>query len=256
LPCSEYGWGVLGANLELNSLFLREVRVKPDCTVPEFLKNVLPFSFKKNITIILGENGSGKSTLLEAIAIHLGCNPEGGGRNFIFKTADTHSDLFESIKVVKGYRKARDLFFYRAETFYNLTTEIRNLDSAGSFDQPIRNYYGGEDLHHMSHGEAMEALYQYRFKSNGIYILDEPEASLSPQRQLNFISRIHFLASQGAQFVIATHSPIIMFTPGCDLYSLDGGVLEVVEAEDTSLFSLYKTIISSSGSYLTKIVES
>ncbi|MCR8718756.1 AAA family ATPase [Pseudomonas syringae] len=241
--------------MQLNDLFLREVSVRPDCSAPTFLSEVFPLSFRNNITVILGENGSGKSTLLEAIAIRLGCNPEGGGKNFNFKTADTHSDLCNNIRITKGYRKIQDIFFYRAETFYNLTTEIRNLDSVGSFDQPVKNYYGGKDLHHMSHGEAMEALYENRFKSSGIYILDEPEASLSPQRQLNFIARICFLARQGAQFIIATHSPIMMFTPGCELLSLEDGSLAAVNAEDTDLFSLYKTVISSSGSYLRKIVD-
>ncbi|UBM24942.1 AAA family ATPase [Pseudomonas sp. p1(2021b)] len=241
--------------MSLSKLFLREVGLKPACHAPGILRHVFPMRFNKNISIIIGENGSGKSTLLEAIAIKLGCNPEGGGRNFHFKTEDTHSSLHEALRLTKGYRKERDLFFYRAESFYNVTTEIRNLDAAGSFDPKINTYYGGRDLHELSHGEAMEALYQHRFKENGLYILDEPEASLSAQRQLNFIIRICELAEGGAQFVIATHSPILMFTPGCDLFKLEGGVLEPTQARDTELFNLYRAVISSSGAFLEKMLH-
>lgn len=204
---------------------------------------------------MLGENGSGKSTLLESIAIHMGCNPEGGGRNFNFKTENTHSDLNKIIRISKGHRKKTDIFFYRAETFYNVITEIRNRDSFGSFDPPINSYYGGKDLHLLSHGEAMESLFLHRFKANGLYILDEPEASLSPQRQLNFIAHICYLADQGAQFLIATHSPLIMFTPDCDLFSLEEGALNAIIAEDTNLFNIYKMVISSSGAYMNKLIN-
>ncbi|WP_178091042.1 AAA family ATPase [Pseudomonas sp. Kh13] len=238
--------------MSLSELFLREIALKPGCEAPDMLSGVFPWVLKNNISIVLGENGSGKSTLLEAIAIKLGCNPEGGGRNFNFKTEDTHSDLHRSLRLVKGYRKEKDLFFYRAESFYNVTTEIRALDASNSFDPKINTYYGGRDLHEMSHGEAMEALYQVRFKGNGLYILDEPEASLSAQRQLNFIARICYLAEQGAQFIIATHSPLIMFTPGCDLYSLDSGRLEGIWAQDSELFNLYRAVISSGGDFLRK----
>lgn len=241
--------------MSLNKLFLREVSIKADGTPPPILKDVFPMLLRGNITVIIGENGSGKSTLLESIAIKLGCNPEGGGRNFRFKTEDTNSALHSVLRVVKGYRKEKDIFFYRAESFYNLTSEIRALDAESSFDPKINTYYGGRDLHDMSHGESMEALYQNRFGAEGLYILDEPEASLSPQRQLNFIARISHLAEHGAQFIIATHSPFIIFTPGCDLFSLENGQLLPVRAVDSQLYNLYRAVISSSGGFIKTCCE-
>lgn len=239
--------------MSLSELFVRSVDLKEGCDAPHFLKAIFPFCFRKNISVIIGDNGSGKSTFLEAMAIKLGCNPEGGGRNFHFKTEDSHSSLHQSLRVIKGYRKERDIFFYRAESFYNVTTEIRKLDAAESFDPKLKTYYGGKDLHEVSHGEAMEALYQCRFKENGLYILDEPESSLSAQRQLSFISRICDLAERGSQFVIATHSPIVMFTPGCDLFQIDSGRLHQVNARDTEMFSVYHAVLSSSGAFLKKL---
>jgi predicted ATPase len=182
----------------MKNLFLIEARLKSEPSDFRFVVNFFPLEFENNITVIVGENGCGKSTLLEAIAVKLGCNAEGGGRNFNFSTESTHSSLHTHLQLSKGYRKEKDLFFYRAETFYNLNTEIRRLDACGSFDPQIKNYYGGTDLHLLSHGQAMEALYQNRFKPNGLYIMDEPEASLSPTRQLGFILRVTELARQGA----------------------------------------------------------
>ncbi|WP_339479620.1 MULTISPECIES: AAA family ATPase [unclassified Pseudomonas] len=238
----------------MNNFYLREVRIKPGVSTRPCLRNLFPITFSHRITIVIGENGCGKSTLLEGIAVKLGCNPEGGGKNFIFKTEDTHSDLHQKLILSKGHIKEKDLFFYRAETFYNLNTEIRRLDEERSFGPEIKTYYGGQDLHTISHGEAMEKLFQCRFNNKGLYILDEPEASLSPQRQLAFILRIFELANQGAQFIIATHSPIIMSMPGCELLEIADGTLNKIQPTETSAYSIYKSVLNSSGDFLRKLV--
>ncbi|MEB0041602.1 MULTISPECIES: AAA family ATPase [unclassified Pseudomonas] len=239
----------------MNATIIKEIRLKAGVLLNKSIHYIFPINFDNAITVIVGDNGAGKSTLLESIAVKLGCNPEGGGKNFSFSTEATHSDLHNNIIISKGYRKEKDIFFYRAETFYNLNTEIRRLDSEGSFDPEIKTYYGGKDLHSMSHGEAMEALYQNRFKPDGIYILDEPEASLHPIRQLSFVIRIAELAKQGSQFIIATHSPIIMSIPSCDLRHLHNGVLEPANACEMESYSIYKAVINSDGRYLERLLS-
>lgn len=239
----------------MNDLFIQQIRLKSDRVAAHFLRGLFPLQFNNRITVFIGENGSGKSTLLEALAIKLGCNPEGGGKNFNFSTENTHSKLHETLMLSKGYRREKDVFFYRAETFYNLNTAIRKLDAEGSFDPEIKTYYGGVDMHCMSHGEAMEALFQNRFKAQGLYVLDEPEASLSPLRQLVFINRVMELSRKGAQFVIATHSPLIMSIPGCDLRQISEGRFEPITPADTDAYAVYKAVLNSAGAYIAKNMQ-
>lgn len=149
------------------------------------------------VTFLIGENGSGKSTLLEAIAVSMGFNPEGGTKNFNFGTRISHSDLADYLRIAKGVRRPKDGFFLRAESFYNVATEIERLDVVDS--------YGGRSLHEQSHGESFMALLMNRFGGKGLYLLDEPEAALSPQRQLAALARIHDLAMDDSQFFIVTH---------------------------------------------------
>lgn len=239
----------------MNSLYIREIRLKPS-DAPHPWRDIFPIKLSNAITIIMGENGCGKSTLLESIPIKLGCNPEGGSKNFMFQTQNTHSDLHNYLQISKGHLKEKDLYFYRAETFYNLNTEIRRLDEEKGYGPEIKSYYGGRDLHTVSHGEAMEALFKHRFRSQGLYILDEPEASLSPLRQLSFIHRITDLAQSGSQFIIATHSPILMFTPGSELLQIIDGELLPVVAQETEAFSIYKAVLNTHGAYLKTMLGS
>lgn len=238
----------------MKEIFLQTIRLKEGISPNNIEKILLPYEFQNSLTIFIGENGSGKSTLLEAIAINLGCNPEGGSKNFNFKTEDTHSDLYKRIVVAKGYKKPKDLYFYRSESFYNLLTEMRRLDSFGSFDPQVKTYYGGTDLHDQSHGESMQSLYTYRFKPNGLYILDEPEASLSPLGQLAFIKRIIELSKGGAQFIIATHSPLVMSIPGADLINI-GESMEKVCFTDTDAYSIYRAVLLGGNSYLEDLLD-
>ncbi len=156
------------------------------------------------VTFLIGENGCGKSTLLEAIAVAWGFNPEGGSKNFRFGTRPSHSELHKFIRLAKGIKRPRSGFFFRAESFFNVATEIEKLDSEPSLGPPIIDSYGGQSLHEQSHGESFLALMMNRFGREGLYLLDEPEAALSPQRQLAVISRIHDLVNDNSQFLIAT----------------------------------------------------
>jgi predicted ATPase len=166
------------------------------------------------VTFLVGENGSGKSTLLEAVAIAYGFHPEGGSKNFILPLHRSHHQLSGWIRLVKGHKLPKTGYFLRAETMYNIASYLDSLD-------PLTlNSYGGVSLHEQSHGESFMALFLNRFGGHGLYILDEPEAALSPSRQLAFLSRLHQLVNMGSQFIIATHSPILMAYPEAWIYEI------------------------------------
>jgi predicted ATPase len=186
------------------------------------LRTLDRLDFHPKVTFFVGENGTGKSTLLEALAASVGLNPEGGSRNFNFATRASHSDLDECIRVAKTVSLARDSYFLRAESFYNVATEIERLGPG------LLPAYGGTSLHEQSHGESFFALFRHRFHGHGLYLMDEPEAALSPKRQLEFLSILHDYCKQGAQFVIATHAPIIMAYPDARIYVLsEEGIRDV-----------------------------
>lgn len=235
--------------------YLRSIellRNKIDCfnqypfSLPAF-RNLDCLEFHPQVTYIVGENGTGKSTLLEAIAIALEFNPEGGTRNFNFSTRDSHSELHKYFQLIRGARRPRDGFFLRAESFYNLATEIDQLK--------ISDFYGGRSLHEQSHGEAFFAIFMNKFKGNGMYILDEPEAALSPTRQMAMLSRIHDLVSQQSQFIIATHSPIIMGYPDAKILQIANNNIEVIEYEKTEHFVVMKEFINNRKKMLDILLE-
>lgn len=230
---------LLNAEHYLRSIKL--LRDKIDCfnQFPFFLpvfRDLDYLEFHPQVTFIVGENGTGKSTLMEAIAIAWGFNPEGGTQNFNFSTKNSHSELYEYIRLIRGVRKPRDGFFLRAESFYNVATQIDELG--------ISNYYGGRSLHEQSHGEAFFATFMNKFKGNGLYILDEPEAALSPMRQMAMISRMHELANNHSQFIIATHSPIIMGYPNAIILQISNKGIDVVEYEKTEHYIIMKEFIN------------
>jgi predicted ATPase len=208
------------------------------------IQNLRTLAFHPNVTYIVGENGMGKSTLLEAIAIAVGFNPEGGTLNFRFSTEDSHSDLYKYLRLVRGVNRPKDGFFLRAESFYNVASEINKLDREPSSAVPIIASYGGTSLHEQSHGEAFFATFTHRFGGKGLYILDEPEAALSPFRQLSMLARIHELVQDGSQFIIATHSPILMAYPESTLYNLTEDGIEQTTLEETSHFSIMKQFVT------------
>lgn len=225
----------------LSSQFLSQLQLLRD-KVPSFdqypfaltaIRHLDVLKFHPQVTFVVGENGSGKSTLLEAMAVSLGFNPEGGTKNFRFDTRASHSELFQYLRLAKGVKRPRDGYFFRAESFFNVATEIERLDSEPSFGPPIINSYGGQSLHEQSHGESFLALITKRFGGHGLYILDEPEAALSPQRQLTVLARIHELTRDGSQFVIATHSPLLMAYPNAFIYNLSPDGIRLVDYYDT-----------------------
>ena len=196
------------------------------------------------ITFLVGENGSGKSTLLEAMAVALGFNPEGGSRNFNFGTRASHSELHEYLRIAKGYRRHRDGFFLRAESYFNLGTEIEHLDAQPNAGPPITPAYGGRSLHEQSHGESFMALLKNRFHDDGLYLLDEPEAALSPTRQIEALQRLHELAGQRSQFVIATHSPILMAYPDALILHCGPNGVHPIAYEDTEHFRITRDFLN------------
>jgi predicted ATPase len=199
------------------------------------VKSLNRLVFHPKITYFVGENGSGKSTLLEAIAIANGFNPEGGTKNFNFNTRKSHSSLADHIRIAKGL-PPRTGFFLRAESFFNVATEIENLN--------VGEYYGGKPLHEQSHGESFSTLLTERFGAKGLYILDEPESALSPQRQLAALFRIHDLIQQGSQFLIATHSPILLAYPDSTIYQFSAEGIDTVSYQDTDTFQIMKAFIN------------
>lgn len=199
-------------------------------------------AFTKPVTFLVGENGTGKSTLLEAVAVACGFNPEGGTRNFTFSTRATHSELYRHLTVVKRAH-AKDGFFLRAESFYNLASNIDEMDEEPSFSPPVINSYGGRSLHMQSHGESFLALIENRFGGNGLYLLDEPEAALSPSRLMTLLVRIHDLVQRRSQFIIATHSPILMAYPGAEIYELTEEGIRSVDYRETEHYQLTRRFL-------------
>ncbi len=209
----------------------------------------------EKVTFIVGENGSGKSTLIEAIAIAYGFNPEGGSINFNFSTRNSSSELYENIMVRRTLNRAKDGYFLRSESFYNVATNIEELDSQPAYSAKIIESYGGKSLHEQSHGESFLSLFLNRFGGNGFYILDEPEAALSGDRQLVFLSRMHELVRNNSQFIIATHSPIILSYPNATIYEIGENGLQKVAYEDTEQYSFMKMFINNYPKILDEIMK-
>lgn len=200
------------------------------------LRGVDSIEFAHPVTFFIGENGSGKSTLLEAIAAAAGYNAEGGSKNFQFETVRRESDEPRLVRLIRSPRRPSDGYFLRAESFFNVATEIDRLG--------VTRGYGGVSLHEQSHGEAFMALLLNRFLGDGLYILDEPEAALSPMRQLSMLARLHELVTSGSQFIIATHSPIVMAYPDAAILLLDAGGIRRVKYEETEHYSVMRDFLN------------
>lgn len=211
------------------------------------IKGLEQLEFTKPVTFFVGENGSGKSTLLEAIAISYGFNPEGGTRNYSFSTYDSHSDLCEAIRMSKGYRKADWGYFLRAESFYNVATQE---------EEYADRLHPSEKFHEKSHGESFLFIAQNQLRPNGLYIFDEPEAALSPQRQLTLLMEIYECAKKGSQFIIVTHSPILLGIPGAEIMTFDNGLIHTCEYEETDSYQVTEMFINHKQQLLERLLTS
>lgn len=205
-----------------------------DLPIVRYLQENKKLSFTSDVTFFVGENGTGKSTLLEAIAVAFGCNAEGGSRNSNFSTNDTHSELFSHLSLYKTAHP-KDGFFLRAESLYNVATNVDEIGVSG---------YGEISLHEQSHGESFLALVQNRFWGKGLYILDEPEAALSPMRILTLMLEIKRL-SENSQFIIATHSPILMAFPNAEVLEFSENGIQSVDYQETEHFKVTKSFLDS-----------
>ena len=232
--------------------FVREVQLRRE-RVPSFdeypfvlpvLRDLTSLRLHPKVTFLIGENGSGKSTLIEGIAVAFGLNPEGGSRNFSFGTRPSHSVLGEYLRLVKGVHRPRDSFFLRAESLFNLATEIERLDGEPGLGASILPAFGGISLHEQSHGESFLAVLRERFGGNAFYLLDEPEAALSPMRQIAMLRILHDLVRAGSQFVIATHSPVLMAYPEAWIYQLGTEGIARIEYQDTEHYQVTRQFLA------------
>lgn len=217
----------------------------------DIIKNLDELTFDSPVTFLVGENGVGKSTFIESLAISIGLNAEGGTQNFDFHTKDTHSSLSKYITVAK-YGKPKTKFFLRAESFYNFQTEMQRLVEEDSF-YSLYNAYGG-NLHECSHGESFLKLIKNRFTDHGLYILDEPEAALSPQRQMSLLCLIDDLVKNGSQFIIATHSPILISYINGKILDLNDEFKEI-KYEETDIYKIYKLYLDNAYSMQEKLFK-
>lgn len=226
--------------MKSHPLFIRSVELRRDdvtsfdeypFSVP-VIRNLDELVFDAQVTFLIGENGSGKSTLIEAIAIACGFNAEGGSKNFNFETRSETSPLYQLMRVVRGHKRPTDGYFLRAESFFNVATEIDQ--------RQLASYYGGRSLHEMSHGEAFLTLLNDRLLGGGLYLFDEPEAALSPMRQMAMVTRIHELVGDASQLIIATHSPILMAYPGAQILEIVDGELRRVQYEETEHYQVMR----------------
>lgn len=211
------------------------------------IRNLHQIDLHRAVTFFVGENGSGKSTLLEAIAVHVGFNPEGGTKNFNFSTRSSHSALWKCLELARSEHRSADGFFLRAESLFNVATEVERLGLASS--------YGGKSLHEQSHGESFLAIVSNRFKPNGLYLLDEPEAALSPNRQMSMLSLLHQLVRQGSQFIIATHSPILLAYPHSIIYHFSADGIVAIPYTQTEQYRITRMFLDHTDQMLDELLR-
>ena len=240
--------------LKKKDLFVKELKIDWDAIAPgSYLRSIKTIAginrlaFHSPITFFVGENGTGKSTLLEAMAVAYGFNPEGGTVNYSFSTYDSHSELWDAVTLSKSFKKVHCGYFLRAESFYNVATKE---DEYGKMPGGIPL-----NLHKKSHGESFLTIINEYFKSDGLFFLDEPEAALSPQRQMTLLLKIAESARENSQFFIVTHSPVLLMLPGAEILSFDDGRLHKIEYEDTESYRISEMFINHREQVLKRLLE-
>ncbi len=218
----------------------------------DIIKNLKEINFPTQVTFFVGENGTGKSTILEAIAYKSGFGLEGGSKNINFKTSQEKTylgtkNLADRMTLSWRYKPAHG-YFFRAESFFNIANYV---DQLAMQDHRAYAAYGGKSLHEQSHGESFLSFFKHGLSENSFFILDEPEAALSPQRQLSLMIIIHELCKNShAQFIIATHSPMLLAYPNATIYSCDSGALEIISYKDTHHYQITKQFLDNPDRYL------
>jgi predicted ATPase len=212
------------------------------------IRNLRELRLRGPVTFLVGENGTGKSTLLEAVAVAAGFNAEGGSRHFRFSTRPSHSTLNQHLRLVRPPGRPRDGYFMRAESFYNVATAAE--DQYGVLDA-----YGGRSLHEQSHGESLMALVMHRLRGHGLYLFDEPEAALSPSRQMSLLAAMHGLVERGSQFIIATHSPILLGYPGATIYLFTDRAISAVPYRETEHYLITKSFLNNPEGMLRELLS-
>ena len=244
----------------LENRFIRSLRIDWS-KIPEHsylrditaLDGLTKLAFSRNLTFFVGENGTGKSTLLEGIAVAYGFNPEGGTLNYRFSTYDDVSELGTAISFSRGFRRPASSYFFRAESFFNVASKAEDYRDV----TPKEIYYaryGGKFLHEQSHGESFLSFF-LSFEGPGLYLMDEPEAALSPQRQLTLLIQIARMAEQGSQFLIASHSPILLGIPGAQILSFDEGRIRECAYEETESYEITEMFINHREALLSRLLD-
>jgi predicted ATPase len=229
----------------IRSLVVRREEIEDFDTYPfsiPAIQQLRELDLGSPVTFFAGENGSGKSTLIEALAVAAGFNPEGGTVNMTVMSRASHSPLHEYVRVVRGTRRPRTGFFLRAESFFNVATHIEDLDKEPG-GPSIIDSYGGVSLHEQSHGESFLAVVLHRFGAGGLYVLDEPEAALSLRGCLALMRRMHDLVADGSQFIVSTHSPILLGYPGARIYTLTEDGIAETRYEETEQYELTRSFL-------------
>ncbi|MFV0362650.1 MAG: AAA family ATPase [Suipraeoptans sp.] len=244
----------------MNNNFIQKLEINwQEVSNNSYLKEISSISklvnlnFDNEITYFVGENGTGKSTLLEAIAVAYGFNPEGGTLNYNFSTYNDVSELSSEIRISKGYKRPKGNYFFRAESFFNVASKLEDYRDTTP-KEVFYERYGGKSLHEQSHGECFLSFFQTN-EREGIYIMDEPEAALSPQSQLTLLIQIARMAKKGSQFIIATHSPILLGIPDARIYSFDNEQVSLCKYEETECYNVMKLFLNDRELFIKRLLD-